>query len=618
VKSPVRLFLLLLAAVCALAFAGCAQAPGENRDNVVIVVIDTLRRDHLATYGYPRNTAPFLGELARGGASFKGLSPSSWTKPATASLLTGLHPVRHQAIDRWDRLPDEAVTLAQRFHRRGYGTLAASTNGWVSPVFGFDRGFDRFILDKNQDGKVLNRDLFPALDGLKPPFFLYVHYVDPHAPYAPETGWDGRPLPAALRAAGPVTVEELDGAHAYPRSPAFLARVRDLYDGEIRAADDDLRELVGQLERRGLMKSTVLVVTADHGEELGEHGRMSHGQTLYQEVLRVPLVIHAPHRFRGGLRFGRASLLDLAPTLAELFGWKREEGDPGFDGVSLLPVLTGRAPASSLESRAFLEHLDFTDGAALALVAGPRKIILEKDEKHLFDLAGDPGERRDLFGRPDTAGEIGRLSSELAGQYNAYSRSALARRSARYDPELEGKLISLGYVAGDQKVRRRAIPRRVDPPSPSSPASWNPLGPPSGCARVAEADSDRYLLQGWYEPELGGRWTERRASLLLKAGAPESSRLVVSGTNFRPTPVELRVSVGHRLALETRLALGGFAIPVDLPGGFPGGDTALVEIETGSTFVPFKEGEGDHRKLGIFLSSVCFESRGGSAPRTAP
>jgi arylsulfatase A-like enzyme len=608
---------LLLAAACALALSGCARASVEKRDNVVVVVIDTLRRDHLATYGYARDTAPFLDELARRGAAFEGLSPSSWTKPATASLLTGLHPVRHQAIDRWDRLPDEAVTLAQRFHHRGYGTLAASANGWVSPVFGFDRGFDRFILEKNQNGKILNRRIFPALDRLKPPFFLYVHYIDPHAPYEPETGWDGRPLPAALRAAGPVSVEQLDSAHVYQRPPEFLSRVRDLYDGEIRGADDTLRELVGQLERRGLMKSTVLVVTADHGEELGEHGRMSHGQTLYQEVLRVPLVIHAPHRFRGGLRLGRASLLDLAPTLAELFGWKQEEGDPGFDGVSLLPVLTGRAPASSLERRAFLEHLDFTDGAALALVEGPRKIILEKNEKHLFDLAGDHGEQRDLSGRPDATGEIERLSAELAGRYNAYSRSALNRRSAKYDPGLEEKLVSLGYVAGDQKVRRRTIPRRVDPPSPDSPANWNPLGPPSGCARVAEADSDRYLLQGWYEPELGGRWTERRASLLLKAGVPESSRLVVSGVNFRPTPVRLRVSVEHRPALQTRVALGGFAVSIDLPNGLPG-NSARVEIETDSTFVPSKTGDGDRRRLGIFLNSVCFESKGGSALRTAP
>src|SRR5262249_40894291 len=155
-------------------------------------------------------------------------SPSSWTKPATASLLTGLHPLHHQAIDRWDRLPGGATTLAERLQRAGYKTLAASANGWVSPVFGFDRGVGRFVLQKNARAKELNRAFFPWLDRLRPPFFLYVHYLDPHAPYDPENGWDGRPLPAALRAQGKIEVADLDAAHAYPRSPELLARVRDL------------------------------------------------------------------------------------------------------------------------------------------------------------------------------------------------------------------------------------------------------------------------------------------------------------------------------------------------------------------------------------------------------
>ena len=185
-----------------LALAGCGVSelhPKTRGANVVVVVIDTLRRDRLATYGYSRDTAPFLGEMARQGAAFDGLTPAPWTKPATASLLTGLHPVHHQAIDRLDRLPDAAVTLAQRLRGQGYHTLGASANGWVSPGFGFDRGFDTFLYRDGSKSTAFNRELLPMLGRLKPPYFLYVHYIDPHAPYAPDAGWDGRPLPAALR-----------------------------------------------------------------------------------------------------------------------------------------------------------------------------------------------------------------------------------------------------------------------------------------------------------------------------------------------------------------------------------------------------------------------------------
>jgi arylsulfatase len=619
---PVRRHALSAAAAAAaaaavlglvLAAGGCspkAAAHPTLPDNVVIVVIDTLRQDHLATYGYARNPAPFLGELARDGAVFDGLSPSSWTKPATASLLTGLYPVRHQAVDRWDRLSPAAIPLAERLRRRGYHTLGASTNEWVSPVFGFDRGFDRFVMDRNFPGPKLVRELLPALDRLEPPFFLYVHLVDPHSPYRPAAGWDGRPLSAALQAAGPVTVEEIDTTQRYPRPAAFLSRATDLYDGGIRAADDALRALVERLRRRGLMRSTILVVTADHGEALGEHDHMGHGQTLYQELLRIPLVIDAPHRFRGGRRPGRASLLDVAPTLAELLGWPREPGDPGFDGVSLVPLLAGTRPAAA--SRPFLEHLDFTDGAALALLAGDRKLILEKGRNQLFDLAKDPGERHDRLAAPTPADAavFARLSAELGAMYNAAARAGLPRGGASQDAALQRRLAALGYVGGGQEVRARTIPVRLDLPADPRPG-WKAFGSPMGCLRLT-GSSDRGLLEGWYDQELGGRWTGRRAALLLQAaaaGAPAD--LVLEGNNLRPGAVPLSVSVGHHPVLSATVPRGPFRLSAPVPGNLLA-EPAEVELETASAFVPAgvsaDKGAGDRRALGIFLSSVCFQS----------
>ncbi len=593
--------------------AGCARPPAA-RDNVVLVVVDTLRQDHLATYGYGRDTAPFLGELARQGAVFDGLSPASWTKPATASLLTGLHPVRHRAIDRWDRLPAAAVTLAERLQRQGYHTLGASANGWVSAAFGFDRGFDHFLLAKNRKGKVLNTQLSPWLDQLRSPFFLYVHYLDPHAPYDPDTGWNGRPLPAGLRAEGPVSIAELDSAHVRPRSAQFLARATDLYDGEIRGADEALRQLVAQLARRGLMRSTVLVVTADHGEELADHGRMSHGQSLYQEVLRVPLVIHAPHRLCGGRRFGRASLLDVVPTLEDWLGWPRQDGDARLDGVSLAPWLTGKEKEPA-PRRPLLAHLDFTDGVALTLLDGPYKVVLEKDRKQLFDLASDPGERHGLAGSPGATAAFARLSGELVDLYNSYSRGRLkpadpgrAGRAGRADLDqtLLQKLAALGYVGSGSPVRRPVIPARLTAPA-GDWRRWQPFGAPTSCVRLAAADADRELLQGWYGPEQGGRWSEQSGTLELTAPAAERRHLLVlSGVNFRPSPVRLRVDVEDHPVLDRELQPGPFRLETGVAGALVK-EPSRVEIDTDTAFVPAEHGGGDQRKLGIFLNSVCYE-----------
>jgi arylsulfatase A-like enzyme len=595
---------LSLVAWWALLLAGCSRP----QDNVVVVVIDTLRQDHLATYGYKRDPAPFLGNLARQGAVFEGISPSSWTKPAVASLLSGLHPIRHQTFSYYDILPQETPLLAERLRSRGYHTLGASSNGWISPLFGFDRGFESFLLHKEMKGKDLNRHLFPLLDRLKPPFFLFVHYVDPHAPYDPDAGWDGRPLPAALRAGGPVSVEDLDITHVRRRPAELLSRAKDLYDSEIRAADDALHELVNRLTRRGLMSSTVLVVTSDHGEELEDHGRMGHGQTLYQEVLCVPLVIHAPHRFHGGRRFGRASLLDVVPTLGDWLGWADEDAAPQLDGRSLAPSLVTGKAEPALEHRALLAHLDFAEGIGLALLDGHHKLVVDKSHKELFDLRGDPGEKRDLLSRPDAAPQLARLGAKMVDLYNTYSKASLDRNSVEVDGALRQSLTALGYVRPDQEVRQRVIPRRLSLPA-FGWLNWAPFSSSSNCVRLGEAEADLDLLQGWYEPEQGGRWSGRRATLAMSPAADEKPRrLVLIGINHRPAPVRLRVDVDRHSVLETEVLRGPFQLSAEVPSGLLKAQSQ-VELETDSAFIPspsHRPGE-DQRSLGLFWTTVCLE-----------
>jgi len=598
--------------MCFLVLSGCGPvAHGEGRDNVVVVVIDTLRRDHLATYGYSRDTAPFLDELARQGAVFQGVTPAPWTKSATASLLTGLHPLRHQTVDRIDRLPDAAVTLAERLRREGYHTLAASANGWISPAFAFDRGFETFLFRDSVKARALNRALLPSLDRLRPPFFLYVHYIDPHLPYEPETGWDGHPLPAGP-GSRPVTVAEVDAPHFLKRSPELLARARDLYDGEIRGTDDALRELVGQLARRGLMKRTILVVTADHGEELGEHGRMSHGQTVYQEVLQVPLVVRAPGRVLPGRRFGRASLTDVVPTLLDLLGIRRS-GGLSLDGQSLAGLLAS-PDADTDPERPFLSHLDFVDGTGLALTQGRWKLVLGRNpyRKELFDLDADPGEKRNLLGSPEAAAAFSRVAAQTRDLYDRYSRAGLDRSTAALDASLSQSLASLGYAGGPSDRRPRAIPRRIQEPGPSPGGrlGWEPAGALQSCLRMDQADSGRYLLAGWYDAGPGGRWSDRRASWVLAPPGQPSSPLILKGENYRPAPVRLRVMVEHQQVLETEVPCGPFELAAGVAGVPLRPDTTLVEIETGSAYVPAHHGQEDQRSLGLFFSSACFAPSG--------
>ncbi len=600
-----------------LGLAGCAghgRHPAARRDNVVVVVIDTLRRDHLATYGYPRDTAPFLGEMARQGTAFDGLTPAPWTKPATAALLTGLHPVHHQTFDRLDRLPAAALTLAERLRGAGYHTVGVSANGWVSSAFGFDRGFDRFLLGDDFKAAALNRRLLlPEVDRLKPPFFLYVHYIDPHLPYGPEVGWDGRPLPAALRAR-PVTLQEVDATHFVPRSPELLARARDLYDGEIRDVDDALRALIGRLAGRGLMAHTLLVVTADHGEELGDHGRMSHGQTVYQEVLQIPLVIRAPGRILAGRRPGRASLMDVVPTLLDLLGIDGA-GDDDLDGVSLAGLLTRGTPPPAAD-RPFLAHLDFVDGVGVGLLRGRYKLVLAKNpfRKELFDLAVDPGERTNLIGRPEAGAVFPRLAGDLARLYNGYSRVSLERSDANLDDKLARRLASLGYVAGRRKSQPRAIPRRLGPadPFPDGRLGWAPSG--VNCVQMGSVESERSLLAGWYAPEGNGRWSAQGASLVL---APPASLwggarpvLVLDGANYRQAPVKVTLSVDRHRVLESELPAGPIHLVAPLRGVAPEG-LDLVEIATDPAFVPARHGMQDQRSLGLFLTEVCLQPGAG-------
>jgi arylsulfatase A-like enzyme len=466
---------------------GCrhVRRPAPLR-NLVLIVVDTLRLDHLAAYGYERETAPAFTRLASEGVLWNGISPTSWTKPATASILTGLHPVHHQAFGSADALPEASQTLAERLRARGYNTFGITANGWLSRTAGFAQGFSPYysMLDDFGRGpfstaEELNSKLLPRLRTLQPPFFLYVHYLDPHAPYDPPRDYRGRPLSGRLAARkGGIGILELRMSETLARPRELVEDAIDLYDGEIRRADDAIDSLLGELLRLGLADGTLTVVTSDHGEEMQEHGRMGHGQTLYEEVVRVPLLMHAPGVLPAGARFGTASLLDIVPTVLELL---RQPLAGELDGISLAKRMQAAVPSSSAVEdtadvgRELLLHLDLEKpgpgipmeaGRALALRGERFKLVLSEDpyRKALFDHRADPREQTDALARDPGGGAVfDEMAKHLADQYNVFSARSLARRT---DEDAEGRaaMAALGYVgAGVSGSRPPGIPARIRP-----------------------------------------------------------------------------------------------------------------------------------------------------------
>jgi arylsulfatase A-like enzyme len=446
-----------------------------------MVVIDTLRADHLGCYGYGRPTSPVLDGLAAGGILFEhAYALSSWTKPSTASLLTGRAPSQHRALSETSRLPDSETTIAERLRSLGYRTAALSGNPWIAPEYGFDRGFDDFFsvyderfarvpvlmqvlkrvsLLADGKGRLYNRVKYLVLGELSTtardtrladeairflrtpgdaPFFLYVHMMSPHHPYDPPPPFD-RFVPDRGRA--PVKNYPRKSYRFFergdPLAPADAADLVARYDGDVLYADTELGRVLAELERLGRASSTVVLVTADHGEEFYDHGNWGHGQSVYDELVRVPLLLRVPQG-GGGVRVATpVSHADVVPTLLAL------AGAPGtVAGRSLVATAGGEGGAAPP-----LAEVLYRYGEARALVDGTRKLVVLRDgeqrSRTLFDLRTDPGERHPLAADdPDAT----RLAADLAGRVAAAERDRAAEADAPIDDETRARLRHLGYA----------------------------------------------------------------------------------------------------------------------------------------------------------------------------
>lgn len=327
-----------------------ASAPAPNF-NVVLISIDSLRADHLGSYGYHRETSPTMDALADSGVIFRHCqSTTSWTLPAHLSLLTGRSLLGHGVVTDDRQLTDDVGTLAEAFSGAGYETKAIVSAPYLNSRYGFARGFDDYddrtvYFETNEESYrsvTAPRLQAEATQWLgKPrdkPFFLFLHYWDVHYDYAPGAPYDRMFDPDY---SGPV-----DGENFYFNNkirngmdPRDLEHLLALYDGEIRLVDDHLAKLTSDLKAMGLADNTVIVVTADHGDEFFEHGEKGHHRTLYEEVLAVPFILNVPGWDPSARDVNaEVSIIDIAPTLLSLTGVAQPRG---IEGRDLVPLLRG-------------------------------------------------------------------------------------------------------------------------------------------------------------------------------------------------------------------------------------------------------------------------------------
>jgi arylsulfatase A-like enzyme len=428
--------------------AGCRSASVRpTRPNVVVYLVDTLRSDHLGVYGYERDTSPALDAFARDAVVFdRAYSPSAWTRPACASLLTGLNPQKHRAMTREDTLGAEVELLSEYLQALDYRTAGVVSNPNVIALWGFDQGFDWFeevpAATHHARADAVNEAVFRRLKTLGTgPFFLYVHTMDPHGPFDPPPPFDAKYPRHGKRAISPSRI--------MPDTPRSVVEdAVSAYDGEIAFNDLHFGRLLDRLKADGLYESALVVFAADHGEELHDHGHGGHGHTLFQEVVRVPLLVKLPANAHAGRRVETpVSLIDVVPTVLGLLGVEHPDG---LEGVDLLPFVRSEPSTRGqpLYLHLDLERADGTTHVVRGVLRGATKYLRRLapvEEEMLFDVEKDPGERDNrLAADPEATAELARMLDAYAADTSTGVHVRLINAGDQRQRTCEGRLRTEG------------------------------------------------------------------------------------------------------------------------------------------------------------------------------
>ncbi len=453
-------------ALVALVLLGCGSELPENRlppgtPSVLLISLDTTRSDHLSAYGYERDTSPRLEAFAAEGARFAlAYATTSSTGPSHATMFTGQYPIAHRVITNSARLSDRRDTLTELLRSQGFATAAVVSAFVLDQRFGLAQGFDfyddGFTEEEAVVGKVDSWEGFEidqafdrradhttdrAIRWLENerdperPFFLFVHYFDPHLPYKPPPPYARKYLPADML-------------------PGTLGARLDEYDAELRYTDHQVGRLLDSLSATGLDPDTLVIIVGDHGEGLMEHGILSHALVLYEEAVRIPMLLRWPGKIPPGQVIeAPVSLVDVTPTILGLLGLAVP--DDASQGIDLSPVLRSEKDGD-VERPVFLQRRHYRRSRVgiinLIPVNGEMFGIRHRDWKYivgrgvgteeLFDLKADPDEMQNVLkDHPDVA-------ADLAGRLDAWR----ARYASKDPVELldsdanRAKLKALGYV----------------------------------------------------------------------------------------------------------------------------------------------------------------------------
>jgi choline-sulfatase len=406
--------------------------------NVILVTVDTLRWDAVGAYGGPVPT-PALDRLAAEGTVVTtALAPAPETGPSHATLFSGRHISTH-GMQQNGPVPFAMLPLADSFRSAGYNTAGIVSSHVLRPSFGWDRGFDHFdaglrTRDRERGGPATSRAAGEWLEQTEEPFFLFVHYFDPHMPYRRHPKIVARMVGAQLN---------MDGRHGTPEEEKYWALATMKYQSEVLYFDEALDSLLRVLDARGLKDHTLVVLTADHGEGLGEHQWLGHTVHLYDEQIRVPLILRWPKNLEAGRRIETTlGLVDVAPTIADLVGIGLP---PPIDGRSIAPALrdgTEPEPVAVVGSRRRLVELKVPAMGERHYVRTSRwKYIRGEDgPEELYDLIVDPLEMDNRAA--DHRGVVARLSA-IVDKQQTRKPTRDVRAMSREEKE---SLVALGYV----------------------------------------------------------------------------------------------------------------------------------------------------------------------------
>lgn len=474
-KAATKLFKVVL---LALLLASCGG--GKRTSSVILISIDTLRPDHLSCYGYKAKapTSPTLDRLAREGALFKNaLSTTSWTLPAHMALLTSLFDCVHGVKKDEFCLDENRITLAEAFQRAGYRTAAFVSGPYLNPAFGFQQGFNEYfdltsypypsLDDLEEDNFKKVEAIFKEIQKAnlkshrdvtsprvyekstawleqnhKEPFFLFLHFFDVHYDFVAPKEYVDLFDPDYT---GKLTGDQFMGNQSIEpgMDPRDYQRLMALYDAEIRFTDDFIGKILDRVRDLGIEDSTAVVVTADHGEEFLDHGKKGHRHTLYEELLRIPLVFRIPWLEKRGLRIkDPVRIIDVMPTLVELFGL-----DAGKEmmGRSLVPYLKGE------ETQPPPLHMGELVDKMVSVQSDFWKIVFEPKTKisRFFDLKSDPKEQNPIRPEDFPEGEKKKLEAfdfyEKAKDFRKTLKEVKTKR-VEFTDELREKLKALGYL----------------------------------------------------------------------------------------------------------------------------------------------------------------------------